>query len=563
MNLPPEIEEGGVEYKLQLTPLFLLQRKRAESLATQMRWRVRESPFGYATYFIGVNDDGFARGLLSEKLECSLTTLSAVAELAGAEIVSIIRRPARIPSNYFAEVLVVLVNHTPDADKAALEMESTESYCDLGYFSSVVDLFADLNDMDSNDSNQYGKLDTSHEAMITTPTLPERDTLRTIVDAESPTQRRIQYAREIIASFDPDVSRKDGCLCDGQSLGSVVHGRGLAAPVTYNSMGVPKKCVCQRPITASSADANLRSPKTLSSTVASTTGRIDTLTAPQTAEITTPSIPSPFNSSSTIDSDYSSDDMDSPLRDLPNYTDKSTQADTMDDPIPEASPLQTLHHTSPKLEPTASDGVPDDDKNSDQVELPQKHGCATSRESPTGCPDSNTATEQANLHTQSAVGNCKMSQSFEMLSVDDSGTLRHEYQEFWMEMKGVWNTVGSHWSVKGRNMSEIWQEMRELHIKLLEISENRELTLEELQILRQIKAFEKQRKYERKVLARQLTESSTQHQSSVTTDSIEGSFGEVQNASTQKLSRRRRRNANAVKQKMQAACKSMGPSSVR
>ena len=53
-KLPPEVEEGNIEYKRQLCSL---SRYRFQQLQSQMKWRVEEGR-GTAIYLIGVDDDG-------------------------------------------------------------------------------------------------------------------------------------------------------------------------------------------------------------------------------------------------------------------------------------------------------------------------------------------------------------------------------------------------------------------------------------------------------------------------------------------------------------------------
>ncbi|XP_070571097.1 GTP-binding protein 2-like isoform X2 [Ptychodera flava] len=79
-SLPPEIEEGNVEYKLKLVNPSPF---RFEHLVTQMKWRLREGQ-GEAIYEIGVEDNGMLAGLSDEDLDASLKTLNRMAEKLGA-----------------------------------------------------------------------------------------------------------------------------------------------------------------------------------------------------------------------------------------------------------------------------------------------------------------------------------------------------------------------------------------------------------------------------------------------------------------------------------------------
>lgn len=544
MNLPPEVEEGGVEYKLQLTPLFLLPRKRAESLATQMRWRVRESPSGYATYFIGVNDDGFAQGLLSEKLECSLTTLSAVAELAGAEIVSIIRRPAQIPCNYFAEVLVVLGDISLIPDNTSIEFESKDSYCELGYFSSVVDLFSDLHNTSLEEIGPYAAVDggfeSDPEALMISPIQPGLNS-HTSARVEVSTYSCLRYSRE---TSDDGTNLRGECQCDRGLLEADESPHHDAnGPVSYNSMGVPK-CACQPMLDLAQSHSNPSLPNRLSCTIFSGADCIDKSVIPQLSDTTTPSVPSPCHKNQ-----QSIDPSHPPMKDSSLTHGSSApvgDCGSPNNPLSNDSPIIILLQTSPKLEPAMPCGLLDADGEVVEADEPQKVDWDLTK----GTSEWSIAIDFDDDHSipqPTSGGSVAMeNQPRRRLSIDSPGALGREYREYLKELRGVWDTVGSHWSVKGRNMSDIWQETCKLQWKLLEDSKNRELSIEELQILRQIKAFEKQRKYERKLLAKKIAESSTHHQANIGAHPFEETMGEIPRLLNTKLSRRSRRKANAA-----------------
>ncbi|KAJ3020169.1 GTP binding protein [Thoreauomyces humboldtii] len=84
--LPPEIEQGNVEYKLQLidTPP-----DRLEHLITQLKWRLAEG-FGEAMYEIGVSDKGTLVGLSDRDLHASIATLRKMGAALSADV-SIVR----------------------------------------------------------------------------------------------------------------------------------------------------------------------------------------------------------------------------------------------------------------------------------------------------------------------------------------------------------------------------------------------------------------------------------------------------------------------------------------
>lgn len=78
--LPPEIEEGNIEYKLKLVNP---SESRVEHLVTQMKWRLEEGE-GEAIYEIGVEDNGLLVGLTDQELTASLNTLNTMASRLGA-----------------------------------------------------------------------------------------------------------------------------------------------------------------------------------------------------------------------------------------------------------------------------------------------------------------------------------------------------------------------------------------------------------------------------------------------------------------------------------------------
>ncbi|KAG7188359.1 hypothetical protein KM043_008014 [Ampulex compressa] len=79
-RLPPEPEQGNVEYKLKL---INPSSQRFEHLVTQMKWRLREG-HGEAIYQIGVEDNGRLTGLSMEEMAASLETLRHMAARLGA-----------------------------------------------------------------------------------------------------------------------------------------------------------------------------------------------------------------------------------------------------------------------------------------------------------------------------------------------------------------------------------------------------------------------------------------------------------------------------------------------
>ena len=106
--LPPEIEEGNIEYKLQLlNPTD----SRFQQLVSQMKWRLEEGE-GEAFYEIGVADNGTLAGLEEYELQKSLHTLGNMAKQLGATSTIVRQRyisesePGNTPLREAVEVLV-------------------------------------------------------------------------------------------------------------------------------------------------------------------------------------------------------------------------------------------------------------------------------------------------------------------------------------------------------------------------------------------------------------------------------------------------------------------------
>lgn len=113
-SLPPEVEEGNVEYKLKLVNP---SPSRLEHLVTQMKWRLQEGD-GEAIYEIGVEDNGMFIGLKREELDSSLNTLNVMASKLGAHTTLLRRHVVESTDSSFArEVAEVLVRRVPDDQK--------------------------------------------------------------------------------------------------------------------------------------------------------------------------------------------------------------------------------------------------------------------------------------------------------------------------------------------------------------------------------------------------------------------------------------------------------------
>lgn len=89
--LPPEVEEGNIEYKRSLLELDKDIDKRRK-LSTQMNWRLNEGlnmkGIPEAIYYIGINDNGTIGGQSVTNIERSLVELEQAIEVCKATIVS-------------------------------------------------------------------------------------------------------------------------------------------------------------------------------------------------------------------------------------------------------------------------------------------------------------------------------------------------------------------------------------------------------------------------------------------------------------------------------------------
>ncbi|VDN28375.1 unnamed protein product [Gongylonema pulchrum] len=112
--LPPEVEEGNIEYKVKL---INPSSSRMEQLISQMKWRLREG-YGEAFYEIGVKDDGTMIGLTSGELEASIGTLKMMASALGATAVVLSERDVKVEgSDCLRRVAEVLVRKVPDSQQ--------------------------------------------------------------------------------------------------------------------------------------------------------------------------------------------------------------------------------------------------------------------------------------------------------------------------------------------------------------------------------------------------------------------------------------------------------------
>ncbi|XP_057699470.1 GTP-binding protein 2-like [Corythoichthys intestinalis] len=114
--LPPEAEEGNIEYKLKLVNPT---QQRFEHLATQLKWRLQEGR-GEAVYRIGVEDNGLPVGLGRADMAASLRTLRKMADKVGADI-TLLRERQVDADGSARRIAEVLVRKVPD-DRQFLDL---------------------------------------------------------------------------------------------------------------------------------------------------------------------------------------------------------------------------------------------------------------------------------------------------------------------------------------------------------------------------------------------------------------------------------------------------------
>ena len=101
-QMPREVERGSTEYKLKLIGCTA---ERVQELTTQMKWRL-EAGSGSASYFIGVEDEGFPRGLDPDELERSIATVRRLAAAADAVVCTVERKLGATGSRRVARLTV-------------------------------------------------------------------------------------------------------------------------------------------------------------------------------------------------------------------------------------------------------------------------------------------------------------------------------------------------------------------------------------------------------------------------------------------------------------------------
>lgn len=159
-SLPPEPQQGNIEYKLKLVNPTS---QRLEHLVTQMKWRLREGQ-GEAIYEIGVEDNGFMTGLSERDLSSALDTLREMGRRLGATIQVLRQRDidAEEGPRTVAEILVrkvpddqqcidlrVCVLGSADVGKSTLLGVLTQGALDNGRGRARLNMFRHLHEVQS------------------------------------------------------------------------------------------------------------------------------------------------------------------------------------------------------------------------------------------------------------------------------------------------------------------------------------------------------------------------------------------------------------------------------
>jgi len=178
-ELPPEVEEGNIEYKLKLVNPTSA---RLEHLVTQMKWRLREGQ-GEALYEIGVHDNGQMTGVNRGDMDSSLETLLAMCKQCDADSTvlkecavqnnTVVTEPAEGEEEvrYVAEVLIrrshdeankwtdlrIAMLGNVDAGKSTLCGVLTHGELDNGSGKARLNLFRHLHEIQSGHTSSISR----------------------------------------------------------------------------------------------------------------------------------------------------------------------------------------------------------------------------------------------------------------------------------------------------------------------------------------------------------------------------------------------------------------------
>ena len=100
-QLPEEIEEGNIEYKLKIIPD---NNSRLMSLSSQLRWRCNEGR-GMAIYLLGISDKGRVLGITPDELDKSIHNLGIMIRENNYRILQ--QTISKIANKVWASIIII------------------------------------------------------------------------------------------------------------------------------------------------------------------------------------------------------------------------------------------------------------------------------------------------------------------------------------------------------------------------------------------------------------------------------------------------------------------------
>ena len=100
-QLPEEIEEGNIEYKLKIIPD---NNSRLMSLSSQLRWRCNEGR-GMAIYLLGISDKGRVLGITTDGLDKSIHNLGIMIRENNYRILQ--QTISKIANKVWASIIII------------------------------------------------------------------------------------------------------------------------------------------------------------------------------------------------------------------------------------------------------------------------------------------------------------------------------------------------------------------------------------------------------------------------------------------------------------------------
>jgi len=128
--LPPEIEEGNIEYKRHLDHVKLTDHK-YKKLSSQLLWRidqnVRRGLQSEAIYYIGIDDNGYISGIDLDQIIDSITMLKSIAHNANPNIKIISENIHTFDNGVVAEIILRIMDNVKKDEKRICLLGDTNS----------------------------------------------------------------------------------------------------------------------------------------------------------------------------------------------------------------------------------------------------------------------------------------------------------------------------------------------------------------------------------------------------------------------------------------------------